>query len=25
VEADKFSESARQKIEQAGGAVVVRA
>jgi large subunit ribosomal protein L15 len=25
VEADKFSESARQKIEQAGGAAVVRA
>ncbi|MEY2608824.1 MAG: large subunit ribosomal protein [Verrucomicrobiota bacterium] len=25
VEADKFSESARQKIEQAGGSVVVRA
>jgi large subunit ribosomal protein L15 len=25
VEAEKFSESARQKIEQAGGAVVVRA
>jgi len=25
VEADRFSESARQKIEQAGGAVVVRA
>ena len=25
VEADKFSESARQKIEQAGGSIVVRA
>jgi len=25
VEADKFSESARRKIEQAGGSVVVRA
>ena len=25
IEADKFSESARQKIEQAGGSVVVRA
>lgn len=25
VEADKFSESARQKIEQAGGSVVIRA
>jgi large subunit ribosomal protein L15 len=25
VEADKFSETARQKIEQAGGSVVLRA
>jgi large subunit ribosomal protein L15 len=25
IEADKFSEAARQKIEQAGGSVVLRA